>query len=105
MKIMQRIKKRRNSTESQYVSIYNTIVELIINITNIRLNPNKIRPEDSLLKGRLHMNSISVLLLLEELEKKYKIVFREDEFVNVGIFRTIGSLSEYVAQKVNYTDE
>ena len=55
---------------------------------------------DTLLLGAIpELDSMGVVALLTEMEESYGIVFADDE-IDASVFETLGTLSDYVASKL-----
>lgn len=73
------------------------IAELIVAALNLEVAPDAIPADDSLFGEGLGLDSIDILEVALAVSKRYGFQLRADNEDNVKIFRSLRSLTEYVA--------
>jgi len=82
------------------MSLADDIVELIREVLQLDTSAQELK-EDSLLMGAIpEFDSMAVVTVLTILEDQYGIMIEDDE-VDANIFETVGSLIQFVDQKVS----
>lgn len=73
------------------------VAEIIVEALNLDLTPESIPADDSLFGEGLGLDSIDILEVALVISKRYGFQLRADNEDNVKIFRSLRSLTEYIA--------
>ena len=81
------------------VGLLNQVVEIIFSALNLRhIDRSTVGPETPITKGGLNLDSIDILELVVQFEKKFNFKFQEGETYTQH-FRNIGTLTEFIQSK------
>lgn len=75
------------------------ILQSLESSLNIRLDRKRIGPDSPLLGAIPEFDSMAVVALLTHLEEKYGFSIDDDE-IDGSVFATIGSLTQFVREKL-----
>lgn len=73
------------------------VAGIIVEALNLEQAPASIPPDDSLFGEGLGLDSIDILEVALVVSKRYGFQLRADDDDNVRIFRSLRSLTEYIA--------
>ncbi|MCK0508404.1 phosphopantetheine-binding protein [Aromatoleum anaerobium] len=73
------------------------VAGIIVEALNLEQAPESIPPDDSLFGEGLGLDSIDILEVALVVSKRYGFQLRADDDDNVKIFRSLRSLTEYIA--------
>ena len=73
------------------------VASIIVEALNLEQAPESISPDDSLFGEGLGLDSIDILEVALVVSKRYGFQLRADNDDNVRIFRSLRSLTEYIA--------
>lgn len=73
------------------------VAGIIVEALNLEQAPESIPPDDSLFGEGLGLDSIDILEVALVVSKRYGFQLRADDDDNVRIFRSLRSLTEYIA--------
>jgi len=73
------------------------VARLIVTALNLDLNPDEIEPDAPLYGEGLGLDSIDILEVALVVSKRFGFQLRADNADNVGIFRSLASLTEHIA--------
>lgn len=75
------------------------IAELMVTSLNLDVSAEQIKADDPLYGSGLGLDSIDILEIALVVSKRYGLQLRADSENNHRIFSSLGSLTEYVAEK------
>jgi len=78
--------------------------ELIIDTLNLDIEVSDIDPDDYLFGEGLGLDSIDALELAMAISNTYNFQLRSDDANNKKIFRSLRSLSDYIASQITYSE-
>ena len=78
--------------------------ELIIDTLNLDIEVSEIDPDDYLFGEGLGLDSIDALELAMAISNTYNFQLRSDDANNKKIFRSLRSLSDYIASQITYSE-
>ena len=81
------------------MALFDGIVGLIGEVLQLDESAVKLRQESPLLGAIPEFDSMAVVTLLTAIEEEYGIMIDDDE-VDADIFETVGSLVQFVEQKI-----
>ena len=81
------------------MALFDGIVKLIGEVLQLDESAVKLRQESPLLGAIPEFDSMAVVTLLTAIEEEYGIMIDDDE-VDADIFETVGSLVQFVEQKI-----
>lgn len=82
---------------SSSAELQREVAELMIECLNLEVTAEQIVPDAPLYGEGLGLDSIDVLEVALEVSKRYGLQLRADSADNVQIFRSLRSLSDYIA--------
>ena len=82
---------------SSSTELQSEVAELMIECLNLEVTAEQIVPDAPLYGEGLGLDSIDVLEVALEVSKRYGLQLRADSADNVHIFRSLRSLSDYIA--------
>ena len=82
---------------SSSTELQSEVAELMIECLNLEVTAEQIVPDAPLYGEGLGLDSIDVLEVALEVSKRYGLQLRADSADNVQIFRSLRSLSDYIA--------
>lgn len=82
------------------VNLTESVIEVIFSSLNLKhIDRNTITHETPLMQGGLSLDSVDILELIVNFEKKYGIKLNELDASYSNHFRTIGSVVEFIKQE------
>jgi len=76
------------------------IKNIIVEKLELNIKPEEIEDDEMLFGGGLGLNSISSILLIVEIEKKFNIQISDDD-LTLDLFDSVEKLAEYALNKIN----
>lgn len=89
--------QNNQATVSSTAELQREVADLMIECLNLEVTADQITPEAPLYGEGLGLDSIDVLEVALEVSKRYGLQLRADSADNVHIFRSLRSLSDYIA--------
>lgn len=75
------------------------VAEIIVTALNLEMSPAEIEPDASLFGDGLGLDSIDILEIALVISKRYGIQLRADSEDNTSIFKSLRSLTNYIASQ------
>ena len=91
------MQNNQTATASGTAELQREVAELMIECLNLEVTAEQIVPDAPLYGEGLGLDSIDVLEVALEVSKRYGLQLRTDSADNVHIFRSLRSLSDYIA--------
>ena len=90
-------RENNQTTLSSTAELQREVADLMIECLNLDVTAEQIVPDAPLYGEGLGLDSIDVLEVALEVSKRYGLQLRADSADNVHIFRSLRSLSDYIA--------
>ena len=71
---------------------------LLLEVTEVDIDPNLIDLDEALLDGNLGMDSVEILTYVQEIEERFGFEFDDDD-LNPEVLSSLRSLAEFVSRR------
>ena len=88
------------SDDSQMESILYELRVLLLEVTEMDIDPDLVDLDEALLDGNLGMDSAEILTYVQEIEERFGFEFDDDD-LNPEVLSSLRSLTEFVSRAIS----
>ena len=74
---------------------------LLLEVTEVDIDPNLIDLDEALLDGNLGMDSVEILTYVQEIEERFGFEFDDDD-LNPEVLSSLRSLAEFISRQATW---
>ena len=89
------------SGESRMERLLYELRVLLLEVTEVDIDPNLIDLDEALLDGNLGMDSVEILTYVQEIEERFGFEFDDDD-LNPEVLSSLRSLAEFISRQATW---